>query len=46
MLVQAVLNGELPALPAQRPGGDWHAAIQDLIPAAPKDELPQWERVP
>ena len=44
ILLRAVREGSLPPLPPKTAPGDWYAAVEDLIAAAPESTIPQWER--
>lgn len=39
LLIRAVKDGQLPALPKKQKAGDWYAAVKDLIKDAPKSSF-------
>jgi hypothetical protein len=43
MILRAVRDGALPALPEKTAPGDWFAAVEDLIEGATDSVIPPWE---
>ena len=43
LLIRAVLEKELPALPEKTGGSDWFEMLEDLLSSAESSQVPQWE---